>query len=123
MKNGPTFGQGKICYIEIPSTNPQASADFFGKVFGWHIRKDNSGHPSFDDGVGEVSGMWVENRAPHQHAGIIISIMVNNATITSEAIIANGGSIIQPAAHDAPEKVALFKDPDGNIWSIYEHGK
>lgn len=122
MKEQPTFGHGKICYLEIPAINPQVSADFFEKVFGWRIRKDDGGFISFDDGVGEVSGMWVTGREP-QHSGIVISIMVDDALTTSGAITANGGSILKPAgSDDLPEKVAIFKDPAGNVWSIYQHG-
>jgi uncharacterized protein len=121
MKSEPTFGQGKICYIEIPSKDPQVSADFFENVFGWRIRKDYGDHISFDDGVGEVSGMWVKAREPHTHFGIVISIMVDDAATTSEIIIAHGGTIVKPLGYQ-PVKAALFADPDGNVWSIYQHG-
>jgi len=38
--NHPTFGNGKICYIEIPAIDIALSAAFYEKVFGWRIRKD-----------------------------------------------------------------------------------
>ena len=80
------------------------------------------GHIGFDDGVGEVSGMWVKDREPQQKPGVMISIMVNDAAATSEAIIAHGGGILKPAgSKDLHENVAIFKDPGGNIWSIYQH--
>jgi uncharacterized protein len=123
MKTQPTFGHGKICYLELPSVNSQASADFFEKVFNWRIRRDNSDHIAFDDGVGEVSGVWVKGRQPQQQAGIVISIMVEDALAASEAITANGGTILKPVGDPSlHEKVAIFKDPDGNVWSIYQHG-
>lgn len=122
MKNEPTFGHGKICYIEIPAKDPQISADFFEKVFDWRIRK-NHGHIAFDDGVGEVSGMWIKHRDAQPYTGIVISIMVDDAIATSEAITANGGTITEPVgSRRSHEKVAIFKDPAGNIWSIYQHG-
>lgn len=31
---GPTFENGKICYIEIPAHDIQRSADFYQAVFG-----------------------------------------------------------------------------------------
>ena len=52
----PTFGNGKICYIEIHAIDAAGSADFYSRVFGWQIRKRGDGSISFDDGVGEVSG-------------------------------------------------------------------
>lgn len=35
----PTFGNGKICYLEIPAGEIGASAHFYNKTFGWKIRK------------------------------------------------------------------------------------
>jgi predicted enzyme related to lactoylglutathione lyase len=121
MATQPTFGNGKICYIEIPADDIAASAAFFEKTFGWHIRKDNQGNASFDDGVGQVSGMWVTGRKPATEPGIIISIMVDDAEATVKAIAVNGGTIVQPIGKDFPEITAAFTDPAGNLWSIYQH--
>jgi predicted enzyme related to lactoylglutathione lyase len=121
MANEPTYGNGKICYVEIPANDVAESSTFFQKVFGWHIRADNSGHTSFDDGVGQVSGMWVTGRKPMTEAGFIISIMVDNAEATVELIKAIGGSITQPIGQDFPEITAHFTDPAGNLWGIYQH--
>ncbi|WP_439695462.1 VOC family protein [Mucilaginibacter sp. AW1-7] len=121
MANHPTFGNGKICYIEIPADDIAVSAAFFQKTFGWHIRQDNRGNASFDDGVGQVSGMWVTGRKPQAEPGLIISIMVDDAEGTVATIAANGGNIVQPIGKDFPEITALFTDPAGNLWSIYQH--
>jgi uncharacterized protein len=47
----PTFGNGKICYIEIPATDISRSSEFYGRVFGWNIRKRGDGSTTFDDGA------------------------------------------------------------------------
>ncbi|RWY52403.1 VOC family protein [Mucilaginibacter gilvus] len=117
----PTFGHGKICYIEVPAADIAASAAFFETVFNWHIRRDNHGGVSFDDGVGQVSGMWVTGRNPTDGCGLIVSIMVDDAAATVAKIEANAGIIVQPIGKDFPEITAAFKDPAGNLWSIYQH--
>ncbi len=117
----PTFGNGKICYIEIPATDIARSSEFYRKVFGWNIRTTRAGRVSFDDGVNEVSGAWVLNRQPAT-PGLMMYVMVNNAAATVGLIIANGGEIVQPIVADAPEITAHFKDPAGNIMGIYQHG-
>jgi hypothetical protein len=48
----PTLGNGKICYIEMPSKDVAASAAFYQSVFGWAIRNRDDETVSFDDGVG-----------------------------------------------------------------------
>jgi predicted enzyme related to lactoylglutathione lyase len=117
----PTFGNGKICYIEIPATDVERSADFYAKVFGWNVRRRGDGSTAFDDGVGEVSGTWVLHRPPAPNSGLMVHIMVNNIAATIETVIANGGEIVQAVGADAPEITAKFRDPGGNVLGLYQH--
>jgi predicted enzyme related to lactoylglutathione lyase len=116
----PTFGNGKICYLEIPTTDAAVSAEFYQTVFGWRVRKNNEGYLSFDDSVGEVSGSWVTHRKAVADPGVLIHIMVDDAKETIGKIVAAGGAIVQPIG-DAPEITATFSDPMGNVFGIYQH--
>lgn len=116
----PNYRTGKICYIEIPAIDISASAQFYQRVFGWHIRQHGDGATAFDDTVGEVSGMWVLGRPPSNNPGLVVSIMVASAASTIEAIIAAGGEIVQPVNPDEQEVYAHFRDPAGNILGIYQ---
>lgn len=115
-----TLGNGKICYIEFPATDIARSSDFYSKVFGWNIRKRGDGSIAFDDAVGQVSGTWKLGRPPSTEAGLLMYIMVDNATETIDRITANGCQIVQPIGGDAPEITARFRDPAGNIIGIYQ---
>ena len=117
----PTFGNGKICYIEIPAINIHDSASFYYSVFGWNVRSSSDGLLSFDDGVGEVSGRWVIGPKPASENGYRISIMVSNIQTTIDLIIANGGRIIQEYDIQLAEKFASVYDPEGNVLGLYEH--
>ena len=117
----PTFGNGKICYIEIPATDVARSADFYAKVFGWQVRRRGDGSTAFDDGVGEVSGTWVLDRPPASNPGLMVHIMVNDIAATIETVIANGGESVQTVGADAPEITAKFRDPGGNVFGLYQH--
>ena len=44
----------------------------------------------------------------------------HNAAETIEAVLAHGGSLVQPIGGDAPEITARFKDPGGNVLGIYQ---
>ena len=117
---GPTLGNGKICYIEIPANDINASADFYKQVFGWKIRTRGDGHLAFDDAVGQVSGTWVLNRKPMTEVGLLIYIMVDSVTTILDRVTASGGVIVQPIGADAPEITARFKDPAENILGLYQ---
>lgn len=116
----PTFASGKICYIEIPTTDIALSSDFYQQVFGWKSRKRDDGSIAFDDGVGEVSGTWVLGRPPSTTPGLLIYIMVDSVAATVDAVVANRGEIVQPIGVDAPEITARFRDPGGNVIGLYQ---
>src|SRR5580765_5201204 len=106
----PAIPNGKICYIQIPTTNIAESASFYNKIFGWNIRTRGDGSIAFDDTVNGVSGTWVLNRKPHTEQGLLIYIMVDDVAATIEAIIANGGKVVEPISGKAPELIATFSD-------------
>jgi predicted enzyme related to lactoylglutathione lyase len=116
----PTLANGKICYIEMPATDIARSSDFYQRVFGWNIRKRGDGSISFDDTVGEVSGTWVLGRPPSGKPGLLFYIMVDSVAATLDAIVVNGGEVVQPIGADAPEITARFRDPAGNVIGLYQ---
>lgn len=116
----PKYGNGKICYIEIPATDVARSAAFYEAAFGWSIRKRGDGATAFDDSVGEVSGAFVTGRPPSREAGLLVYVMVEDLAATVRAVVANGGEIVQPPGVDAPEATARFRDPGGNVIGLYQ---
>ena len=116
----PTRGNGKICYLEIPTTDVARSVRFYQGVFGWQVRRRGDGATAFDDGVGEVSGAWVTGRPPSGSPGMLVYVMVDSVADAVEAVVANGGEIVQPIGVDAPEITARFRDPGGNVVGLYQ---
>jgi predicted enzyme related to lactoylglutathione lyase len=116
----PTYANGKICYVEIPTTDVRQSADFYAAAFGWQLRTRGDGAIAFDDGVGQVSGTWVLGRPPMSAAGLLIYIMVDDIEATIQKVVAGGGEIVQPVGADAPEITARFRDPAGNVLDLYK---
>ena len=111
---------GKICYVEIPTTDLARSAAFYTGVFGWKTRRRANGSTAFDDSTGQVSGTWHIGRPPAAAPGLMLYIMVDDAAAVCKTIVEHGGEIVQPIGGDAPEITARFKDPTGNILAIYQ---
>jgi predicted enzyme related to lactoylglutathione lyase len=116
----PSFSNGKVCYLEIPSTDAGRSAEFYERVLGWRSRTRGDGHLAFDDATGQVSGSWVVGRPPAREIGLLVYIMVDSVEATLEAVVANGGAVVQAVAADAPEITARFSDPVGNVFGLYQ---
>ena len=117
----PTYGHGKICYVELPAADVARSAGFYESALGWKTRKRGDGSTAFDDGVGEVSGAFVKGRPPMADVGILVYVMVDSVADTIEKVKAAGGEITQPLGADAPEITARFRDPGGNILGLYQN--
>ncbi len=116
----PTLANGKICYIEMPTTDIARSSAFYKRVFGWNVRTRGDGSLAFDDTTGEVSGTWVLGRPPAATPGLLFYVMVDSVAATLETIVASGGEIVQPIGADAPEITARFRDPGGNVIGLYQ---
>jgi hypothetical protein len=115
---------GKICYLEIPATDVETSANFYAKIFGWRIRTRGDGERSFDDSTGHVSGSWVLGRPPSREAGILTHIMIDNIADTLNQITKAGGQVVTPrtAIGSGNEAFATFRDPAGNLLGLYQEG-
>jgi len=116
----PTRANGKICYLEIPTTDIPRSVKFYQAVFGWQTRRRGDGATAFDDAVGEVSGAWVTGRPSSPVPGLLLYVMVDSVAKTVEAVVAHGGRIVQPIGVDVPEITARLADPDGNVLGLYQ---
>lgn len=114
------YAHGKICYLVLPAASPDDLAAFYATVFAWSTRRHDDGSLAFDDPVGGVSGMWVTGRPPASNPGMEIHIMVRDAAATEAAIVAAGGTIVQPSDVAAPEIWGLFRDPYGNQLGYYQ---
>jgi predicted enzyme related to lactoylglutathione lyase len=116
----PLYRTGKICYIEVPSDDIAQSAEFYARVFGWPVRQRGDGSTAFDDTVGGVSGTWVLGRRPASEGSLTVHIMVANAARAAEAVVAEGGEIVQPVDPGSHEVYFLFRDPTGNVLGVYQ---
>ena len=116
----PTLANGKICYLEIPAADVARSAAFYEAVFGWGTRRRGDGALAFDDAVGEVSGTWVTGRPPSPQPGLLVYVMMDSVADTLDAVVANGGEVVQPIGADAPEITARIRDPAGNVIGLYQ---
>jgi len=111
---------GKIAYVEIPALDIKRSADFYAKVFGWRIKKRGDGSTAFDDTTGEVSGTWVVGRPATSEPGLLFYIMVESVPATVDAVIQHGGEFVHRSDAGAPEVIARFRDPGGNLIGLYQ---
>jgi predicted enzyme related to lactoylglutathione lyase len=116
----PDSTNGKICYVEIPALDIARSSDFYDKVFNWSLKKRGDGSTAFDDTTGQVSGTWVLGRPVSSEPGLLLYIMVDDMAVTLQAVTEHGGEVVQTVDATAPEFIAKFRDPAGNVIGLYQ---
>jgi predicted enzyme related to lactoylglutathione lyase len=113
----------RVCYLQIPATEPMQSAAFYEKVFGWNIRHRGTSQPAFDDATGDVSGSWFTNLKTWREPGLIVSIWVDDIEATLRQVKACGGTVLEGPQPDSPgstSMIATFLDPAGNPIGLYQ---
>ncbi|MCG3120565.1 MAG: hypothetical protein ALAOOOJD_03326 [bacterium] len=120
MPNIPLTETAKSAMLKFRRSTLSAQRFFYNAVLGWQIRKRGDGQLAFDDAVNEVSGTWVTGRKATPEPGLLVYIMVDSVAATIDAVVANGGKIVQPIGVDAPEITARFSDPAGNVFGLYQ---
>jgi predicted enzyme related to lactoylglutathione lyase len=118
----PLARDGHVSYLEIPATDPVASAAFYEAVFGWKISHHKAGQPSFDDRSGNLIGRWIPKRAVSTEPGFLPFIYVARIDETVARITANGGQMVKPVYPEGDLFVATFRDPAGNVVGLWQFG-
>lgn len=112
---------GKICYVEIPASDVDVSAQFYSSIFGWNTRMRGDGSRAFDDATGDVSGTWIAGRRPAGDPGMVTYIMVDSIEATLEAVVGAGGDVVRPRSPlPGGDAFATFRDPAGNVIGLYQ---
>jgi uncharacterized protein len=115
----PVFRPGGVSYLRIPAADPQTLASVYEAVFGWTVRRDRE-DPAFEDGSGHVIGHF---RADHRAAGedgVRPYVFVENLDETLETAEAEGAEVVESPYPEGDLRVALIRDPGGNVVGIWE---
>ena len=124
--HGPPYGRtvtarsiehGQLTYLQIPAVDPQASARFYARVFGWKLEQ---GHPSSFEAPGMLFGQWVTGRPVAPDGGPLLWIAVRNIVDGLREIGAAGGQVLEGPSPDGPRLIATFRDPAGNVVGIVQ---
>jgi len=116
------FRTGGISFLQIPATeDPQASAAFYGAVFGWTVRPDPN-EPAFEDGTGHVIGHFMSDLPTAGEAGVRPYIFVERVAESLAKVIANGGAVVTAPYPEGDLCVATFRDPAGNVIGVWQQG-
>lgn len=126
----PTFKEhapGTFCYCELASSDPEASQVFYGGLFGWQWRQEETGHGPYTQfhSDGQVMAALYKLMQEQEDLGIPPHwgqyITVKDAAAAVERTTALGGGVLMgPLDIMDLGAMAVLTDPTGAVFSVWQ---
>jgi len=127
----------RVYAIQVLATDPEALAAFYEKTFGMSetsrpvntaTTKEiviNSGSTPDVARKAVTTPIALFTRPPNTPAGALAALILEVPSMEKaiEAALANGGTLVRPAATLGTVRFAFLKDPDGNQIELVENTK
>jgi predicted enzyme related to lactoylglutathione lyase len=110
-----------INWIEVATPNPQATRDFFSKVFGWSFQPSPAmpDYHIFNAGAGPMGAMhgYMQN-GPRT----TVYIYTPDLDAKLAQVEASGGKIVSPKmfVNEEVGHIAHISDPNGNVFGLWD---
>lgn len=103
-----------VVHAEIRSSDPGATREFFGKLFGWEYSE--GAFPGYTFVASGTEGGPPTAISPLQGAGdqVLFFVGVEDVAAALSQAEALGGSIVQPAQDVPGVSFGVFADPQGH---------
>jgi predicted enzyme related to lactoylglutathione lyase len=103
-----------IVHAEIRSSDPDATREFFGKLFGWSY--SDGAYPGYTFVATGADGGPPTAISPLQGAGdqVLFFVGVEDVAAALSQAEALGGSVVQPAQQVPGVSFGVFADPQGH---------
>jgi hypothetical protein len=114
-----------VTQFQILSKNPEGTAAFYSKLFGWRTTADNAlGYRQIDTGskLGIQGGIWP---APPQ-APDFVQLFVTVADVKAAVEKAHGlgaKTLIPPTVLPEGDEMAVLNDPSGLSFAVWRSAK
>ena len=108
-----------IVHFEIRSTDPDATREFYGELFGWSYPPGGfPGYTYVESGV--PAGTIPGGISPTQGGDPMVTVFAGVADVPAalDRAVALGGTIVQPATQAPGVTFGLFADPQGHVVGV-----
>jgi uncharacterized protein len=111
-----------VIHAEIRSSDPDASREFFARLFGWGYSE--GAYPGYTFVATGAEGGAVTAIGPLQSGGdqVLFFVGVEDVEQALEQAVELGGTVVQPAQQVPGVTFAVFADPQGHHVGVAAQG-
>jgi uncharacterized protein len=126
MSERTSYEPGTPCWVDLSTPDIEAAAGFYGELFGWEIPElpnsaEMGGYRRAKKNGRDVAGVY-PLMEEGQHPAWASYVSVSDAEATAAAIGENGGSTIVEPMDIGMGHMAVFTDPSGAFFGIWQPG-
>ncbi len=124
MAEATTAVANKPIWIDLSSSDPTASREFYAKLFGWDVEvspdPQYGGYARAKIGGQDVAGIGPQ-QSPEAPTAWMIYIGTHDAEALAAKVQAAGGTVIAPPLEVGDQgRMTVFQDPSGAFISAWE---
>jgi uncharacterized protein len=119
----PTYAPGTPMWVDHTSKDVQASAKFYGELFGWQATDlgEEAGHYTMFTLNGKQVAATTPPMSPDTPPSWSTYIATENAAATAEKVKAAGGQVlVEPFAVMDQGTMGVFMDPTGAVFCVWQ---
>ena len=125
MSERTSYAPGTPCWVDLATPDIEAAERFYGELFGWEIPELPNSAEMGGYRRAKLNGRDVAGVMPLMQEGQPPAwstyISVDDAEVIGRAVQENGGTMIaEPMAVASDGRLALFTDPEGAFFGIWE---
>jgi len=121
----PASPPGTPCWVDLSTPDTDASAAFYGELFGWSATEPGSveetgGYRTFEQDGKSIAGL-MGHMQEGQPTAWSTYISVADADATARKVAAAGGStVVEPMDVMEIGRMAYFADPGGAVFAVWQ---
>jgi uncharacterized protein len=110
-----------IVHVEIPARNREATAKFYGDLFGWEFQHMAEPEPYTMFTTGNIGGGFPDLSDMYKPGDVLIYIASDDLEADIKKIESQGGKVIAPMIEvGSAGTMAIFTDPAGNRMALWK---
>jgi predicted enzyme related to lactoylglutathione lyase len=117
------FAAGTPSWVELSTKDADGSYAFYSQLFGWTASEGSDKHGGYRtwmDGDAAIGGLNPMGEFPVWTT----YVDTDDADATTEKVRANGGTVmVEPMAVDTLGRMAVYVDPTGAVFGVWEAGE
>ena len=110
----------RVVTFHISGSNPENLIPFYQGVFAWSFQKTGAPRPTWfiTTGPGDAPGIDGILHTRERDSSVVNTIEVDNMDVFVSRIESAGGRIIERRTIPVAGKLALFEDPEHNVFQL-----